>query len=153
MPRSSSSLYKQMLQSVTGAILDQASQLLVVASRMPVLTLERAHGLLKSGYWMCPTSKTPSVVHVGTRAVGVPSPGKQAAILRKRPGCPDLRELSCIDFHSGLLQRTWFAMQARKTQHKHVRHSLLPRSNMMLYGLGVLNWIAQVLMHLACLCV
>ena len=100
----SSPLYKQMVKSVSGVVLHQALQLLVVASRMPVLTLERAHGLLKSGYWMCPTSKTPSVVHVGTRAVGLPSPGKQAAILRKRPGCPDLRELSCIDFHSGLLQ-------------------------------------------------
>ena len=54
------------------------------------LTMERAQGLLKSGYTTWSSSMTPWVVHVGTSFVGAFSPGKHAAILVKRPGCWDL---------------------------------------------------------------
>ena len=39
---------------------------------------------------MPPTSTMPSVLQVGTSAVGAPSPGRHAATLTNLPGCPDL---------------------------------------------------------------
>jgi hypothetical protein len=52
-----------------------------------------AQALLKRGYVASSMSTTPSVIHVGTKAVGSRWPGSfgtQAAMRRMRPGCPDL---------------------------------------------------------------
>ena len=46
---------------------------------------------------MPPTSTMPSVFQVGTRSVGAPSPGRQAAILTNLPGWPDLHDKDSAD--------------------------------------------------------
>jgi len=63
---------------------------------------------------MLPTSTTPSVVQVGTSAVGDPSPGKHAAILTNRPGCPDLHihEASCMLACPIFIQDTKLGLQS-----------------------------------------